>query len=207
MKQITIDCYEFSELDEAAKNKARAMDHNNDGPQEFDFEGVTEDAKQILQYLGFSDVQIAWTGFSSQGDGASFIGRWYAKDVQVGKTAEHAPIDEKLKSIAEEIEAFAKNNPSANVNLSRNSSHYVHEHSINFELLMEWQGNEAEFASETDQHKAIRRPMQSLMRWIYSQLNAVNDDWYSQEQTDERLGAYTYTKEGGRKVYLPNSSD
>jgi hypothetical protein len=203
MKQITIDAYSFDELDIQAKDVARNNMRNGDGPDEFEFKFVTDDAEKILEMLGVENVDIQWAGFSSQGDGASFTGSWKAALCMPGAVAQHAPKDGELQEIATRIESFANKYPTANVNLSRISFSYVHEHMIHAELIMEWEGEEAVLDSETDQAKEISRAFQNLMRWIYRQLEEVNDYWYSQENIDALLSQLTFTKGGSRSVWLP----
>jgi hypothetical protein len=206
MQQITIDVYSFDELDEQAKDVARNHMRNGYGPCDCDFEQTTEDAKEVMKLLGFEEAsEIVWSGFGSQGDGASIEGSWWAKNCQFGKLAEHAPKDSELQNIAVDFEAFAKKYPTANVNLGRGNNRYCHEHSVTLEVIMEWEGNENVFGSETDQFKEITKPIVALMRWIYRQLEAANDYWYSQENIDGLLSHFTFTKGGLRSVSLPNN--
>lgn len=65
--------YKYSELADAAKAKARdwfTADNDNDGWGGFLIE---EWRDEILPALGFEDAEISYSGFYSQGDGASFV--------------------------------------------------------------------------------------------------------------------------------------
>ena len=81
MRQITQvqTIVKYNELNEDQKTKVinNLRDINVDHDW-FDF--TYEDTKTILEFLGFSDVKIQFSGFSSQGDGASFTGKFKVSD-------------------------------------------------------------------------------------------------------------------------------
>lgn len=64
----------FDQLEDYAKEKA--LDRERDSvlrdQDTYWSECITDDWKSELDKLGFSDSEISWSGFSSQGDGASF---------------------------------------------------------------------------------------------------------------------------------------
>lgn len=68
----TYNVYEFDELSELAKETA--LDNLRDINVDYDGWSDTEldEAKERLQELGFEDAKIYFSGFWSQGDGASF---------------------------------------------------------------------------------------------------------------------------------------
>ena len=66
------ETYSFEELSpEAQKN---AIENNRDINTDYDGweDGVTEDFKEDMKEIGIDDIEINYTGFNSQGDGASF---------------------------------------------------------------------------------------------------------------------------------------
>lgn len=64
----------FNDLDDRAKERAR--DWYRRGALDYEWWDSTEDYwKDWLVRAGFSDPEIAFSGFSSQGDGASFTGK------------------------------------------------------------------------------------------------------------------------------------
>jgi hypothetical protein len=75
--------YQYSELSDKAKERARewlrTAGAHRDGWSDY----MTEDFHETLKALGF-DVDrvygVQWSGFWSQGDGASFSGTWRASD-------------------------------------------------------------------------------------------------------------------------------
>ncbi|NBR09715.1 MAG: hypothetical protein EBT98_08745 [Opitutaceae bacterium] len=61
--------YTFDELSDAGqKHAVRAYVDNTQVELSTDYE------EEILTELGVADASISWSGFGSQGDGASFIG-------------------------------------------------------------------------------------------------------------------------------------
>lgn len=72
MKQYTINTYEFDELSDEAKEKAiqEMLDINVGGFDWWEF--TLDDRKEELQEMGIDNADISFSGFWSQGDGASF---------------------------------------------------------------------------------------------------------------------------------------
>jgi hypothetical protein len=67
----------YHELSDEAKGKAvEWMQESN--IEHYDDSCVIDDWKALLSKLGFIDVNIWWSGFWSQGDGACFTGMWNA---------------------------------------------------------------------------------------------------------------------------------
>jgi hypothetical protein len=95
IKQVKL--YTYSELSDKAKERARDWYREVGAGDPFYIEHVTEDFHETLKALGFDVMQrrgnyldprdpravrstVEWSGFSSQGDGASFSGTWRASD-------------------------------------------------------------------------------------------------------------------------------
>jgi hypothetical protein len=83
----TITLYQFDELSDKAKEKAR--DWYRQAGDNYFAEHTTDEFKETLAALGFSvgkgrNDGICWSGFSSQGDGAAFNSSWYASDFDKG---------------------------------------------------------------------------------------------------------------------------
>lgn len=80
MRIIETKIYPFSEL--PPKSQQKVCDDYRENLHGWDF-GTMEDAKQIAVYLGIVNCDIAYSGFWSQGDGASFTGSWAREGVQL----------------------------------------------------------------------------------------------------------------------------
>ena len=109
---MTIETYKFNELSGDAKERAREWYRPSACDDNDWFEFVYEDAATCGGILGieFDHVgksvktpEIYFSGFSSQGDGACFVGRYsYAKRCN-RLIRKHAPVDAELHRIADEL--------------------------------------------------------------------------------------------------------
>ena len=143
MRTIHTDVFQYAELSEDAQSKARdwlreAMAGDNDFS-----ESTTDDFRELLAALGFTvDAKrgISWSGFSSQGDGASFEGIWNAeqckpqalladrpalyKDAQGNmQTSEH---NQAWHCAAAPIIELAKEFPKASASITARDNRYSH---------------------------------------------------------------------------------
>lgn len=142
-EQITITVYKFSELEGRAKDKAsekmREWITNHDW-----WEGVYECAKEDGAKRGFEIEDIRFSGFWSQGDGASWTGSVDVKQFvewmleQPEGTAEHRWIDADRHRYLCLIELMKDGWVERNVNVTRNGYHYVHEQTTGPESGVDW---------------------------------------------------------------------
>jgi hypothetical protein len=72
IETIQIKIAKFNELNEEQKNKVLEKYHDINVDNDYWYEGVKDDFHSILELLGFSVNNSFFTGFWSQGDGASF---------------------------------------------------------------------------------------------------------------------------------------
>jgi hypothetical protein len=200
MKTIKVTGYEYKELDEKAKEKARDWYREASAGDNFFAESVTDDAKEVGKLMGLDIEHIYWSGFSSQGDGACFEGSWHASDVKLQELKEHAPEDEKLHAIVDGLAAMAKDYPNASFTV-RHSGHYQHEGCTDFDVsIPDDEGDEI----DTDDSRATQERLIELardyMRWIYRTLKSEWEYQDSDEQVTEAIEAneYLFTKAGNR---------
>jgi hypothetical protein len=80
-RQYTETVYQFDELSDDAKETAREWFRGCDSP---DLDSVVTDFCEILGHLGFTveSKDVEWSGFCSQGDGASFTGLFNLADMK-----------------------------------------------------------------------------------------------------------------------------
>jgi hypothetical protein len=136
--------YKFEEL--SAEAQARAIEAHWDinVTDNFWSEGVIEDRTAVLKELGFYDIEVQYSGFSSQGDGASFTalfhipasGEELAERIRQAKA--YAPeID---LSLFEKIDFFEYSLGTDNYEIFRINRSYSHENTIssNCEALKEF---------------------------------------------------------------------
>jgi len=203
--------YELQELSGAAKERARAwyrescLDHDW---HEFvcdDFEtvcgllGVTLQTRAVPLMGGGAreKPQIFYSGFSSQGDGASFAATYeYAPGAPRAIRA-HAPRDTDLHAIADALQEVQRRNfyrLSAGI---RQRGRYCHEYTMAIDVERDsptWQPM-TDGAEDT-----VSEAMRDLARWLYRQLEREYDYQTSDAVVDETLAvnAWTFTEAGVR---------
>jgi len=203
------ELYQFDELDEKAKDRARDWLRELKA-QDFDHEYIYEDAATICTILGITlsthevklmsgqtrqKVNIWYSGFSSQGDGACFEGsyRYQAKSVRAIKA--HAPTDTELHRIARELYELQRAHGYKLEASITHRGYYSHSHSTTVEVL---RTDDREVHSEVQE--AIAQLLRDLMDWIYDGLRKEYDWSLSDACIDEdiRGNEYEFTQSGAR---------
>jgi hypothetical protein len=187
MRTITVEktLYTFNELSDTAKDTARtALD-----TFEFQAECTLEDFTSIANLMGFYDVKPRYSGFWSQGDGASFTGRYkYAKG-GAKAVKEYAPQDVELHRIAQglqDLQARYFFQLTANLTQGTNSNLYAHEFTISIDV--EQDGASVNIETEKEFTELAR----ALMKWLYRALEAAYDDCNTNEYILEHCEANGY---------------
>ena len=208
---IETTVYTIDELSDEAKEAARCW-YRQQGLHDEWYEFVYEDFGTICRILGVTlattpvglygggtrdKPQIYWSGFASQGDGASFAGRYsYARGDATAIRA-HAPRDTELHRIADELRAVQRKNFWQVHASIRQSGRYCHEYCMAIEVERDsptWQ-------PPTDgAEDAVTEALRDLARWLYRQLRSEYEHQTSDEVVDEALdvNALTFTAEGRR---------
>ena len=141
--------------------------------------------------------QIHFSGFHCQGDGASFAGRYsYARGATKAIRA-HAPKDEELHRIADELQAVQRRNFFQLHSTIRQSGRYCHEYTMTIEVERDsptWQ------PPTDDAEDAVTEAMRDLARWLYRQLRSEYEHQTSNDAVDEIVGTneWTFTADGKR---------
>ena len=160
--------------------------------------GVTFRTHPVKLYGGGVRYEpvIHWSGFSSQGDGASWEGSYsYAKQAP-RRIRDHAPLDATLHRIADDLAAVQRRfgyRLSAKVT---QSGYYSHSGTMSVET--EYDGNpDRDLGSAPDD---IRHALRAFADWIYRQLESQWEYLHAAEQVDESLlcNGYTFTADGRR---------
>jgi hypothetical protein len=226
MRTIETTVFKFTELGDAAKERAREWYRRGLGEDNYFAESVIEDAAIIADLMGIDlrkrsvrlmgggtrqEPAIHWSGFWSQGDGACFEGDWHACNVKPGAVAAHVGDSEQcreVKRIAAELERLALEWPDLRF-VCRHSGHYSHEHSVSFDVDGLTKGDgEGDFRDLTAEEQAsadsteedLKEAARDFMRWIYRQLEQEYEYTRSDEQVDESIIAneYEFTEDGER---------
>ena len=203
--------YELEELSDTAKESARAWYRETCLEHEW-YDFVFEDFETICRIVGVTlrtspvklmgggtreNPHIWFRGFASQGDGASFEGQYSHARGAARAIRAHAPKDEELHRIADELQAVQKRNFYQLNTVIRTRGNYCHEHSTAIEVERDsptWQPM-TDGAEDT-----VIEALRDLARWLYRQLEREYDYLTSDAAVDESidLNQYTFTAEGRR---------
>ena len=161
--------------------------------------GVTLDTRPVpLLGGGTRDAaHVYWSGFHSQGDGASFSGHYaHARGAPKAIRA-HAPQDAELHRIADDLQELQRRNFWQLGAVIRQRGRYCHEFTMGVEV--ERDSPTAQPPTE-DAEDAVTEAMRDLARWLYGQLRTEHDYLTSDDAVDEALAvnACTFTAEGLR---------
>lgn len=199
----------FSELSETAKQAAR--DHcaakNSHVPDEW-WDCVYEDAINVSKLMGIeiserhhsSKPNIYWSGFSSQGDGASFEGRYTAPAAgAVEKVTEHCGgQDADLIRIATELTALNVGRRLRGANeplraIITASGRYSHSGTMDLSFSEFLDDDDCPTVAEED---TLLRLMRAFADWVYKQLEAEYDYHMSDEVIDDHLACEDFDEFG-----------
>ena len=201
--------YEIGELDERARDKARAWHRNTMGDDEWHLE-TFEEFNDICAMLGVTlnkreetgrdgrrteEVRVYFTGFSCQGDGASFEGVYKHAKGAPEAVRGFAPSDTKLHEIADTLEEAQKRcGYELSVEIEQNGS-YVHEYTMSMTATRD---NEAETEPSTETTEAVTEALRELARWLYKELRSRYEALTEDEAIDETIAAneWKFTKNG-----------
>lgn len=186
--------YSFDELNDKAKEKAREW--YREGGYDYDWWLNTyDDAKTCAAILGIEIDNIYFSGFSSQGDGACFEGRYTYRKGAANDIREHAPTELCLHQIADVLQEIQRVHFYKLEARVKQSGHYSHEHCTEIEVF----DADGDYAGATA-HVQIADQLRKFMKWIYRQLEAEYDYLNTDEYVDETIKAneYTFTESGRR---------
>ena len=208
---IETTVFTIDELSGAARENARIW-YRRHGLDDDWCDFVYEDFETICRILGIAlatspvclygggtrdKPQIYWSGFSSQGDGASFTGRYgHAKDAARAIRA-HAPKDDELHRIADALQAVQRQNFWQLTASNRQRGNYCHEYSMAIDVERDSPTGQpmTDGAEET-----VTEALRDLARWLYRQLQAEYQHLTSDNAVDEIIAVnqFTFTAEGRR---------
>ena len=208
---IETTVYRLDELDESAKERARAW--YREGALDHDwYECVFEDFETICGILGVrlktdavrmmgggtrSKPRIYFRGFSSQGDGACFETYYSYEKAAPKKIREHAPFDAELHRVADALQAIQRRNFYQLRAEASHRGHYYHEFCI---VISVGRDSAAWQDMTSDAEEVVAEALRDLARWLYRQLEREYEYQTSDEVIDEAITAneYTFTESGRR---------
>ena len=197
MREETIKVFQFTELSDKAKEKAREWYRTTSQGDDYDdyfAETVIDDAKQIAALMGIEIKDIYYSGFSYQGDGASFTGHYRYQKGAVKAVKDYAPKDTELHRIAQELQYIQRKSfYRISCNITQ-SGYYQHENTMRFDFMLDGEYLYTTMAWESDLKDVLR----DYARWIYKQLEESYDWENSDENVDETIiiNEYEFTEDG-----------
>lgn len=206
MRQVTTSVYQFDELSDTAKERARAWWRDNLETHDY-ADSVIEDAVRMGEILGITidthavkliggstrqDPSVWWSGFSSQGDGASFDGRYAYHKGSVAAIAKEAPMSDgkggqqnaDLNQIAADLYAIQR-------------SHF---YQVNARIKADSLGHYGDEEAHDDTANAVMECMRDFASWVYRGLELEYEYQSADEQVDEtiRVNEYEFDEDGDR---------
>jgi hypothetical protein len=194
-REITI--YQFDELSDKAKEKAREWYRN--GQLDYDWwEAVYDDADKIASIIGIdidrkdkNTPAIYFSGFSSQGDGACFEGSYRYKKGWRKELAEYAPrigTNADIWQIAEALQAIQARQFYKLEATCWQHGHYRHSGGMSVDV----EHADDRYRDIGDAEDEIRDQLRLFADWIYGRLEQEHDWLTSDEQVDEAIRANEY---------------
>lgn len=155
----------------------------------FWYESVVEDAKTIAALMGIEIKDVNFSGFWSQGDGASFTGSYAWRSGSVQAVKEHAPQDETLHAIAAALQKVQAPNFYRLTASIAHRGHYSHEYCMAIDV---------DGVLVADAEETLKDTLRDYARWIYRQLEKEYEYRTSEEALIEDANAneYEFTEDG-----------
>ena len=197
MRTIQVNLYQYDELSDAAKAKAREWYIAGDT-----FDPEMEPYETAAQILGITFAterdtlpDIRYSGFSSQGDGASFVGSYTFSAEAAQAIRDEFPQDKTLHSIADtlaEIQGHVAQTVTAKI---EQRGRYVHSNTMALADVS------PENALTEEDEALLFATMKRFANWIYICLeddyNSCHEDEYVEEAI--RANEYEFTASGERR--------
>lgn len=196
---------QFNELNDKAKERARDWWRSI---YEFDSEYVIDDAATVADLFGLDirmkvvrradktahyEPSVYWTGFYSQGDGASFSGVYSYRKGGLKAVKDYAPQDTTLHNIVQRLQRVqARNFYGIRATISR-EGHYYHQFTMRFDISH----HDVRDIPPADEEEFVDC-MRDFAVWIYHHLRDEYEYDMSDEAVDESIIAneYEFDEEG-----------
>lgn len=193
MKKQTREVYTFDELDEEVQQEI--IDRNRDLNLHFDWhEHVYEDYTIQARLFGLDISKIFYSGFYSQGDGASFKCEYSYEKGWFKKLKEYSPNDAEVFKIAKKLQEVQRKYFYQIYATSHVQGHYVHSGcmQVNSELI----DNSNDLPCEVEEE--IQQLLREYADIIYTRLEKEYEYLTSDNQVKEHLieNDYEFLKNG-----------
>ncbi len=208
MRTVEVQVYKFSELSDSAKVTARDKyrEHDEFEPEYEPYEtaaailgiDLTEERSGKRSGTWYPATTIQYSGFWSQGDGASFTGTYKFLPGCCEKIRQEFGKDETLWTIADSLSALhcrlrLDSGGWLEGKITQNDNHYVHSGTMGAVCF-------DKDSEEMDERTCdeFRDLMREFADWIYKGLEAEYDYRMSDEAADEAMESndYEFDEEG-----------
>lgn len=202
-REVTKTVFKFDELSDSAKENARDWYRNG---LEFDPDSVYDMAIVAGRIIGVeidrrgqetTRPAIYWSGFSSQGDGACFVGSYSYKAGSVAAIKAEFPNDTELHKIATELAQIQRRyfyGISASVT---HTGRYSHEYSTSIHVSLRNDDYAPEDVAET-----VSELLRDFMRWIYRSLEKEDEYQRSDEVVDDMIRVNEYEFDESGEIFI-----
>lgn len=202
MNIVETKTFKFDELSPEAQQVAIDQ-YRNDEFYPFDdwYDFIKSDFHEILELIGFYNIDSCFSGFYSQGDGASFTADYTYKKGCLNAIKNYAPNDKELYSIVKSIVSHQKDNGyKLECIITHSGSMYIHSSTMCFDWskgndsCFEWKNNSVE--------DEIEQLFKDLADWYYSKLYNEYEYLMSDECIIENIESNEYDfLESGKQYY------
>jgi len=179
----TRELFTFDELSDKAKETAISRNREWNTEHNEWWDGTVRDFVNIAKLMGIeTDCSlIQFSGFSSQGDGASFTGQWECAPGGGAAVRDYAPADTDLHEIADTLAGFA----GVRGQLVRRNSNYSHANTVDVDCT----DAETGYPVADEVEREVTHGLRGLMDWLYRTLEKESEYLESDEQVAESLHA------------------
>lgn len=195
MRTITTTVYSFDELSKEAQAKAidayRYLNVDYDGWHD----PILEDARDRLESMGYEEPEVRYSGFSSQGDGASFTA-----GVDLVAWMKRHKLGNKYRALFN-----AAKDGSASATVDQSDGHYYHQYTMTVDLrVTEYGGPAHDFEKVDEQAGKVEALLLEEARDTAASIYEDLENEYTYQTTDEavtegiRANDYEFTEDGGR---------
>jgi hypothetical protein len=182
--------YTFEELSKEAQDKViekhwdwNVNSWNDNGWAEY----LLEQQKESLLSNGFTDAEIYFSGFASQGDGASFTSQ-----VNISRWLKAHKLTNKFRALYNADQGTARRQGMVRASIVKTSHQYEHENTMG--ITCEYDGNDEKVSIQLDQFTdLVIENAKHFARMIYKALESEYDYLTSRDAITESLSINDYT--------------
>lgn len=175
----TINVFSASELQALhPQGFEKALSDFRESEQEFfsiKHNGLLEDFASIARCVGFDTTEFEdsfqYSGFYSQGDGASFVSTWTPSDLDIQGLTTYAPKDTELHAIQDSFERLKDSLKAYNVEkitMYRFGHHHSHENTVGFCDAFNEDGESIELLKDFE--SMFNKYARTLMGYFYTRM-------------------------------------